>query len=261
MKNKILKYGFISILIVLIGGYFIFKYLKVFDNHGLAGENSIDSTEIKIRDSIDCGCSKIKARKNLKLGNLIAYYNTQNPYFEELAFRDYGIYVQPIINTAKRTCAIAVMDSAILVRYGNNFFKNIEKEADSINALKPWKGISLDGFNLYSDKEIRYKCGDLNTINKIIVDSLTKKGILPLEQNECIPGELIVDFVITEKGKLCNVRILKRLGTKIDSSVIALLEKLPCDWEPAEKNGEKISYRKRIYLFFGKQPSSGVGLE
>jgi len=261
MNNKILKYGFISILIVLIGSYFIFKYLNVFDSLRLRGESSIDSTSIKIHDSLDCQCAKIKARKNLALGNIIAYYKAQNPYFEELAFKEYGIYMQPIINNAERTCAIAVMDSAILARYGSSFFKDLEKKADSINALKPWKGISLDGFNLYSDKEIKYKCGDLNIINKLIVDSLTKKGILPLEQNECIPGELIIDFVITEKGELYNIRILKRLNTKIDNTVIDLLKKLPCDWEPAEKNGGKVSYRKRMYFFFGKQPSPGVGLE
>jgi len=258
MNNKILKYGFISILIVLIGGFFIFKYLNVFNSPLLNRGNGTDSLAIKIHDSIDCECSKVKARKNLELGNIIAYYNAQNPYFEELAFRDYGIYVQPIVNSAERTCAIAVMDSAIFDRYGDNFFKNLEKKADSINTLKPWKGISLDGYNLYSDKEIRYKCGDLNTI---IVDTLTKKGILPLEQNECIPGELIIDFVITEKGELHNIRILKRLNTKIDNIVVSLLKELPCGWESAEKNGEKVSYRKRMYFFFGKQPAPSVGLE
>lgn len=258
MNNKIMKYVFICILIVLMGCFFIFKYLNVLKSPILIVGNGIDSLTIKIQDSIDCECSKVKARKNLELGNIIAYYNAQNPYFEELALRDYGIYVQPIVNIAERTCAIAVMDSAISDRYGDNFFKNLEKKADSINSLKPWKGISLDGFYLYSDKEIRYKCGD---INAIVVDALTKKRILPLEQNECIPGELIVDFVITQNGELNNIRILKRLNTKIDNTVVDLLKNLPCDWEPAEKNGEKVSFRKRIYFFFGKLPAPSVGLE
>jgi len=258
MSNKILRYGGISILIVFIGSFFIFKYLNIFNSPVFIKGNDTDSLAIKMQDSIDCECSKIKARKNLELGNVIAYYNAQNPYFEELAFRDYGIYVQPIVNNAKRTCAILVMDSAIFVKYGDNIFKNLEKKADSINELKPWKGISLDGFNLYSDKEIIYKCGDINTI---IVDTLTKKGILPLEQNECNPGELIIDFVITEKGELYNIRILKRLNTKIDNTVVDLLKKLPCEWEPAEKNEEKVSYRKRMYFFFGIQPAPSVELE
>lgn len=252
MNNKILKYVVISILIVFVGSYFIFKYLNVFNSSIFTKRNDTDSLAVKTQDSIDCECSKIKARKNLELGNIIAYYNTQNPYFEELAFRDYGIYLQPIINNVERKCAIAIMDSAIFYRYGNSFFKNLEKKADSINAIRPWNGISLDGFYLYSDKEIKYRCGDLN---KLIIDALTEKGFLPLEQNECIPGELIIDFVITDKGEITNIRILKRLDARLDNMVINLLKNLPCNWESAEKDGKRVSYRKKMYFFFGKQPA------
>jgi hypothetical protein len=252
MSNKILKYGVISILIVFVGSYFIFKYLNVFNSSIFTNRNDTDSLAVKTQDSIDCECSKIKARKNLELGNIIAYYNTQNPYFEELAFRDYEIYVQPIINNVERKCAIAIMDSAIFYRYGNRFFKNLEKKADSINAIRPWNGISLDGFYLYSDKEIKYRCGDLN---KLIIDALTEKGFLPLEQNECIPGELIIDFVITDKGEITNIRILKRLDARLDNMVINLLKNLPCNWESAEKDGKRVSYRKKMYFFLGKQPA------
>lgn len=259
--KKNFSYVFIIILIILLGVYFAFKYLNVLQDHESIDGTANDSISIKLHEGLDCECDKVNARKNIDIGNIIVYYNSHNPYFEDLAFSEYNIYVQPILPTAKRICAISVMDSVIFSMYGKKFYENLQRKADSIESLKPWHGISLDGFYLYSDKEVKYKCGDFKSIYKLIEDSLMKKGLLPLKQNKCLPGELIIDFVITENGKLIDVRCLKKLNPNIDSTVTNILKKLPCDWEPAENKSKKVSFRKQMYFFFGKQVSSGVGRE
>lgn len=242
MNKKISKYIFVVSLIVL--SYFTFKYVNV---QIRKARDERDRLAINKFDSLDCECSKVRARKNIKLGNLMVIYNPKNPYLEELAFNDYGIYVQPY---GFRTCGDEIMDSVIYKRYGKDFFKNLEKKADSIKLIKPWKGISLD---VYFDKRGIYKCKD---IYKLIKDSLTEKGLLPVEQNKCLPGELVIDFVITEEGKLTNFRRLIKFDSIIDTCVINLLKKAPCQWEPAEDGGKKVSCRKQLYFSFRESPQS-----
>jgi len=251
MIKKILKY--VIILILIIVGFFTFKSINRLIYKSIY-ERPIDSLSIKKRDSLVCECSKVRARKDIILGNIKAYFNDwSKPYLDEIAFNGYGILIEPLFPNEKRICDIGVMDSFIYARFGNDFFEKLEKKADSINALKPWKGISLDGVSVGELKYPKYRCGGDSTIYKLIEDSLTKRGLLPMELNECIPGDLVIDIVITQEGKLNTIMCLEKVNPAIDSCVINLLKKLPCDFQPAESTeGKKVSVRKKMYFFFGK---------
>ena len=240
----------LTIVVYIIWALVVFFHAKQ--------ENEVYKKQIKheqIQDSLDCFCSRISEYKEIMTGNVILYYSGTSHYVADIALKEFGIYVQPIVPNAKRECAIAIMDSFINEKYGKDLIKRIEKKSDSIYKKRPYFYIDLDGYYLSASKGVIYKCGDIKNIYNDVSIYLKQKRLLPLNDS-CSPSELILDMVISKQGKLSNVRVLKKVNPQIDSTIVALLGKLPCDWEPAESNEEKVNFRKKMYFFFGKYPSA-----
>ena len=199
----------------------------------------------EIRDSLDRLCEIARARENIRRGNIIVDYHGE-PYLEDIVLKDYGLYAGYTSADEKK-----MMDSVLFLRYGNDFYTRIHRKSDSLYKKKPNIYIDLDGYNLAAIEQEEYNCGGVDSCIKFVEDNLFKQKLLPLQQNECFPNDMVVDAVITKKGKLIKARILKKINPKIDSAVISLLESLPCDWTPAKDGkGKCVNLRERFYFFF-----------
>jgi hypothetical protein len=240
----------LSLFILTIAFYILWSLIIYFKTNK---ENEAYIKQIKkeqIQDSLECVCSKISVIKDIMLGNIIIYYKGKSPYFYEIALKEFGIYVQPIALSANRACGISIMDSVINLKYGKDIITRIEKKSDSLYKKRPEYYIDLDGNYLSAAKGISYKCGDIKKILNYIELDLKQKDLIPIKDS-CSPKELIIDFVISKNGKLGNIRILKKLNSKIDSTVVSLLKNLPCDWVPAKSKGLAVNFRKKMHFYFG----------
>jgi protein TonB len=60
-------------------------------------------------------------------------------------------------------------------------------------------------------------------------------------------GIVFVSFIVTETGKVTEVKVYKGLNENCDKEAIRLVENMP-DWEPAEQPGRGIKIRSRMML-------------
>jgi hypothetical protein len=203
---------------------------------------------LTIRDSLYRLCEIARARENIRRGNIIVDFHRE-PYLEDIVIKDYGLYADYTSVYEKR-----IMDSVLFLRYGNDFYDKIHRKSDSLYKKRPYDFIDLDGYNVAAYNEPEYNCGGVDGYHKLIEDRLFSLKLLPLQQDACFSDDLIIDAVITKKGKLTKARVLKKLNPQIDSVVISLLQSLPCDWTPA-KNDENVTlnFRRRFYFFLSKK--------
>lgn len=67
------------------------------------------------------------------------------------------------------------------------------------------------------------------------------KDNLKYPRNSSSKGRTVIRFVVTEKGKVNDVTILKSSGSKVlDNTAKKIVERMP-DWEPGLKNGKPVS--------------------
>jgi protein TonB len=67
--------------------------------------------------------------------------------------------------------------------------------------------------------------------------------------NDRIEGSVILQFVIDEKGKVTNARIVKSVRNDIDSACLGMLRQMP-DWEPARFGPKAIPVNERWKIKF-----------
>jgi protein TonB len=64
-----------------------------------------------------------------------------------------------------------------------------------------------------------------------------------------IEGTVIVEFVVTYEGKICNARILKDIGGGCGEEALRLVNMMP-DWSPGTQRGKPVNVRLRIPVRF-----------
>lgn len=64
-----------------------------------------------------------------------------------------------------------------------------------------------------------------------------------------IQGRVLVDFVIDEKGKVCDVKVLKGVHPLLDEEAVRVIEASP-NWKPARLHGEKVKSEMSVYVEF-----------
>lgn len=64
-----------------------------------------------------------------------------------------------------------------------------------------------------------------------------------------IQGKVLVDFVIDEKGKVKDVRVLKGVDSLLDAEAVKVVSVSP-DWRPARVNGKNVASRMSLYVEF-----------
>ena len=77
----------------------------------------------------------------------------------------------------------------------------------------------------------KFMGGDLNTFHKYIQSHIT----YPLEAQELnLEGNVIVDFVIDQKGNVTDVRILRSVDKILDNAVVSEIKASP-QWTPGKQ--------------------------
>ncbi len=64
-----------------------------------------------------------------------------------------------------------------------------------------------------------------------------------------IQGKVLVDFIIDEKGKVRDVKVLKGVDPLLDAEAVKVVEASP-DWKPARVRGEKVKCEMSLYIEF-----------
>lgn len=66
---------------------------------------------------------------------------------------------------------------------------------------------------------------------------------------EGIQGSVQVDFVIDEKGKVCDARVARSVDPDLDEEALRIVNASP-DWKPAKVRGQKVKCSLSIYVEF-----------
>ena len=64
-----------------------------------------------------------------------------------------------------------------------------------------------------------------------------------------IQGKVLVDFVIDEKGKVKDVKVLKGVHPSLDDEAVKVVSASP-DWKPARVRGKKVPCAISLYVEF-----------
>ena len=64
-----------------------------------------------------------------------------------------------------------------------------------------------------------------------------------------IQGRVLVDFIIDEKGKVTDVKVLKGVDPLLDEAAVKVVSASP-DWKPARHQGKKVKSEMSIYVEF-----------
>ena len=75
-----------------------------------------------------------------------------------------------------------------------------------------------------------------------------------------IQGRVLVDFVIDEKGKVRDVKVLKGVDPLLDAEAVRIISASP-DWKPGWLRGKKVKSRMSLYVEFRLERKGSFGLK
>lgn len=75
-----------------------------------------------------------------------------------------------------------------------------------------------------------------------------------------IQGRVLVDFVIDEKGKVRDVKVLKGVDPLLDEEAVRIISASP-DWKPGWLRGKKVKSRMSLYVEFRLDKKGSFGLK
>lgn len=75
-----------------------------------------------------------------------------------------------------------------------------------------------------------------------------------------IQGRVLVDFVIDEKGKIRDVKVLKGVDPLLDAEAVRIISASP-DWKPGWLRGKKVKSRMSLYVEFRLEKKGSFGLK
>jgi len=75
-----------------------------------------------------------------------------------------------------------------------------------------------------------------------------------------IQGRVLVDFVIDEKGKVRDVKVLKGVDPLLDAEAVRIISASP-DWKPGWLMGKKVKSRMSLYVEFRLEKKGSFGLK
>ena len=75
-----------------------------------------------------------------------------------------------------------------------------------------------------------------------------------------IQGRVLVDFVIDEKGKVRDVKVLKGVDPLLDEEAVRIISASP-DWKPGWLRGKKVKSRMSLYVEFRLEKKGSFGIK
>ena len=64
-----------------------------------------------------------------------------------------------------------------------------------------------------------------------------------------IAGKVYVSFVINEKGKVTEVKVLRGIGTSCDKEALRVVTEMP-DWKPGKQNDKPVKVKYTLPIIF-----------
>ena len=146
----------------------------------------------------------------------------------ELAFNKFKSNIN---QTTMKTIAVllASMMSTIFVFGQNPVTKNVEVTRPAFSGVFP------ESINEYLAENIEYP-------------------IRSKERN--IEGTAVVEFVVSEKGTLSNIKIINSITPEIDSEVLRILKLTDNKWTPGTQNGQPVAMKQEVSAAFKLYPTS-----
>src|SRR5262249_34393548 len=83
-----------------------------------------------------------------------------------------------------------------------------------------------------------------------LYDFLQKELHYPTQAvKDSVEGKVIVDFTISEKGEIENVRVAQGIGYGLDEEAVRIVSNMP-KWYPALLNGKPVKSKASIPISF-----------
>jgi len=85
---------------------------------------------------------------------------------------------------------------------------------------------------------------------KAFYEYVGKNLIYPAEaRTRNIEGKVLVEFVVSHKGSVENVRVVKGIGPSCDTEAVAVISKSPA-WIPGRKDGKDVNVKMILPITF-----------
>ncbi len=65
--------------------------------------------------------------------------------------------------------------------------------------------------------------------------------------DEGLTGRMVATFIITEKGKIRDVKLVRAFGSRMEKDFVRLIKAMP-DWKPAMLRGRAVPYKYTVPL-------------
>lgn len=189
---------------------------------------------------IACDLAKMEAHKDFKKGNYflhsLSFQPVENTYLFVLR-KDYNIQWRFIDQDSLDY--YRCYDSSLIIylkkKYGNDFLNKATLKADSLENTENWK------------RQAQFPGGDAVML-QFIMERL-KVGKEDLDER--LLSKVLIQFTVTETGKLKDIKIIRGISQKIDDKMIAIFKQMP-NWTPAHLYGKPIiqKYTRLIRLCF-----------
>lgn len=75
-----------------------------------------------------------------------------------------------------------------------------------------------------------------------------------------IQGRVLVDFIIDEKGKVTDVKVLKGADPLLDEEAVRIITASP-DWKPGKVKGQKVKSEMSLYVEFVLEKKGSFGIK
>ena len=99
---------------------------------------------------------------------------------------------------------------------------------------------------VFVDVQAEFQGGDINTFR----DWVQKNLVYPPEAiKNGIFGRVTVQFSISSKGKICDIKVLRGVDPLLDKETIRVMESSP-DWVPAKAGGKDVKQQFVIPVVF-----------
>ncbi len=91
-----------------------------------------------------------------------------------------------------------------------------------------------------------------------LLEYLTEKFEYPDEWKLAYQGVEVIQFTVTEKGKLTNFEVMNSVAPEVDEYVIELIKTTEGLWKPGTNDGEPIAMEKEVAMQIKTGESDGV---
>jgi len=98
----------------------------------------------------------------------------------------------------------------------------------------------------FAEENAKFKGGDIANFNTWVGEHVQ----YPMKAaKEGISGKVIVQFSVNRVGKVCDIKVIRRVDPLLDVEAIRVIKSSP-DWEPAKQSGKAVKQNFTIPIFF-----------